>query len=521
MTQEKIRNYRRRQQADNLLSASSEMGNIPPQAVDVEEAVLGAMMVNPDSVDTALDILNAKCFYDQRHKLVFEAIYELYSERSPIDMLTVIDKLKLKGTLAEIGGPAKLASLTQTIGTGANVEYYVRILQQKAIQRGLIEASYGILKDAFNETVTVDELVANASESIHNAISGNEKNPYKHVGDVVNRSMERISMVQNSNGITGVHSGFTELDKFTMGWQKGNLIILGARPSVGKTAFALNLARNAAVEFNEPVAFFSLEMTDMELTDRLIATESGISADKLKGKIKMTSDEWVHLERGITKLVKAPLYIDETPGITLTEFTAKSKRLKREKGIQIIFVDYLQLMKSGKPQQGGFSKVQEVTEISNTLKTLAKELDIPIIALAQLNRNLMSRAGSYGKPVLSDLKDSGSIEQDADIVMFLHRPGMLGMSEDLSEAEVIIAKNRSGQVGSVPMRYNGDLVKFEDTTPLFHESKMNEVMTANKHPVPANSSYNPHSEPAPAPYNPFDEFTQNDFIQPNYETDFR
>lgn len=228
----------------------------------------------------------------------------------------------------------------------------------------------------------------------------------------------------------------------------------------------------------------------------------------------MTADEWVYLEKGISKLVKAPLYIDETPGITLTEFTAKAKRLKREKGIQIIFVDYLQLMHSGKPMQGGFSKVQEVTEISNTLKTMAKELDIPVIALAQLNRNLMSRAGSNGKPVLSDLKDSGSIEQDADIVMFLHRPGMLGMSEDLSEAEVIIAKNRSGQVGSVPMRYNGDLVKFEDARPLFYESRMNDEMQQRNQPEPVNRGSDPQGEPEPLPYNPFNqinEFSQTDF----------
>ena len=202
-----------------------------------------------------------------------------------------------------------------------------------------------------------------------------------------------------------------------------------------------------------------------------------------------------------------------TPGITLTDFVAKARRLVREKGVEVIFVDYLQLMHSGKPQSGGFSKVQEVTEISNTLKTTAKDLKVPIIALAQLNRNLMSRAGSNGKPVLSDLKDSGSIEQDADMVIFIHRPGMLGMSEDLSEAEIIIAKNRSGQVGSIPMRYNGDLVRFEDATPLFHESKMNDSMKYGKNPTP--SSYNPHSEPAPVPYNPFEqsnEFIQNDFM---------
>ena len=521
MTQEKKRNYRRRQQADNLLSASTEMGNVPPQAVDVEAAVLGAMMVNPDSVDAAIEILNEKSFYDIKHRHIFDAMYELYSERTPIDMLTVLERLKQKGTISEVGGPSKLASLTQAVGTGANVEYYVRILQQKAIQRNLIEASYGILKDAFDETVTVDDLINKASDSVHSAISGNEKNPYLHVGDVVNMSMERIQSVQSMSGITGVHSGFTDLDSYTMGWQKGNLIILGARPSVGKTAFALNLARNAAVEFGHGVAFFSLEMTNVELTDRLIASESGISSDKLKGKVKMTQDEWQVLERSITKLVKAPLYIDETPGITLAEFVAKSKRLVREKRVEIIFVDYLQLMHSGKPQQGGFSKVQEVTEISNTLKTTAKDLKVPIIALAQLNRNLMSRAGSNGKPVLSDLKDSGSIEQDADMVIFIHRPGMLGMSEDLTEAEILIAKNRSGQVGAIPMRYNGDLVRFEDARPLIYESAMNEMGSQVAAQQKRNNEvYNPNAAPAAptqVPYNPFDEFRQNEFVQTEFD----
>jgi replicative DNA helicase len=502
MIQEKRRTYKKKEQADNLTLAASEMGNIPPQAIDVEAAVLGAMMVNPDSADAAIEILNAKSFYDVKHRYIFEAMVELYTERSPIDMLTVVQRLRQNGRLAEIGGPTKLAVLTQAVGTGANMEYYVRILQQKAIQRNLIEASYGILKEAFDETVTVDKLIHDASEGVFNAISGNEKNPYKHVGEVVNMSMERIQSVQTKSGITGVHSGFTELDKYTMGWQPGNLIILGARPSVGKTAFALNLARNAAVQFGHGVAFFSLEMTNMELTDRLIASESGISADKLKGKVKMQQNEWVVLEQSIKKLVKAPLYIDETPGITLTDFVAKARRLVREKGVEIIFVDYLQLMHSGKPQFGGFSKVQEVTDISNTLKSTAKDLKVPIIALAQLNRNLMSRAGSNGKPVLSDLKDSGSIEQDADMVIFIHRPGMLGMSDDLSEAEILIAKNRSGQVGSIPMRYNGDLVRFEDVKPFFYESAINQTQTKDS----------PDITP-PRQYNPFEEFSQNDFVQ--------
>ena len=457
-----------------MQAAALEMGNLPPQATDVEEAVLGAMMVSSDNVDQVMDLLKPEAFYDPKNKVLFEAMLELFNERSPIDMLTVIERLRQKKALDGIGGAGRIAALTQKVGTGANVEYYVRILQQKAIQRNLIEASYGILKDAFDPSVPVDDLVAGAQDSVYNAIAGNLKNPYKHVYEVINLSMARIERIQNSTGVTGVHSGFYKVDRFTMGWQPGNLIILGARPSVGKTAFALNLARNAAVEFNEPVAFFSLEMTGMELTDRLISTESGISSDKLKGKQKLLPEEWEHLEHSIDRIVKAPLYIDETPGITLTEFSAKAKRLVREKGVKIIFVDYLQLMHSGKPQQGGFSKVQEVTDISNTLKTTAKELNIPIIALAQLNRNLMSRMGSNGKPVLSDLKDSGSIEQDADIVVFLHRPGLMGLSDDpddLSRTEVIFAKNRNGQVGSVEMRYVGDLMKFEDEQPFYQSDE--------------------------------------------------
>ena len=502
---------------DNISAAATEMGNVPPQATDIEEAVLGAMMVNADSVDQVMDMLKPEAFYDIKNRCIFQAMFQLFNERSPIDMLTVVEKMKQDGTLSEVGGPARLAALTQQVGTGANVEYYVRILQQKTIQRSLIEASYGILKDAFDPTVTVDDLIANAQDGVHKAISGNLKNPYKHVSEVVNMSMERIQRVQNSEGITGVHSGFHKVDQFTMGWQKGNLIILGARPSVGKTAFALNLARNAAVEFNHPVAFFSLEMTSMELTDRLIATESGISSDKIKGKVKLEPYEWQVLEKSVGKIFKAPLYIDETPGITLTEFVAKAKRLVREKGVEIIFVDYLQLMHSGKPQVGGFSKVQEVTEISNTLKTTAKELNIPIIALAQLNRNLMSRMGSNGKPVLSDLKDSGSIEQDADIVVFLHRPGLIGLADDPEEqarTEVIFAKNRNGQVGSVNMRYVGHLMKFEDEHASLYESAMNStpMQPQRQHRDSPLVACPPIGIP---PYNPFDEFdmSQNEFIQ--------
>ena len=245
MTQERKRNYRQ-SRTENVASIT-QAGNIPPQAVDMENAVLGAMMVSTESVDQVMDLLTLQSFYDKKNRRIFEAMYELFNERSPIDMLTVVDKLRRNKALEDAGGPARLAALTQQVGTGANVEYYVRILQQKTIQRNLIVASYSILKDAFDASVAVDDLVIKAQDSVYNAISGNLKNPYRHISEVVNASMERIERVQKSSGITGVHSGFHKIDQFTMGWQPGNLIILGARPSVGKTAFALNLARNAAV----------------------------------------------------------------------------------------------------------------------------------------------------------------------------------------------------------------------------------------------------------------------------------
>ncbi len=487
-----------RTRADELSAVSSQTSNIPPQALDVEAAVLGSMMLDDGCVDMAMDSLTIESFYDRRHQAIFEAMKSLYAERSPIDLLTVTERLKAIEKLELVGGPAKLAALTSQVGSGAKNEYYLRILQEKSIQRGLIAVAYDIIGDAFDPKSGVDGLMKMAQDGVLGVISGNIKNPYKPVSDVVMRSMDRIQAVQTMEGTTGVPSGFHKLDKFTMGWQEGNLIILGARPSVGKTAFALNLARNAAVDFNVPVGFFSCEMTDMELTDRLLATESGIPADKLKGKVKMDNKDWQILEQSVGRLSKAPLYIDETPGITLTEFTAKASRMVKEHKVKIIFVDYLQLMHSTRVLQSGFSRVQEVTDISNTLKTTAKELKIPIIALAQLNRNLMARPGSNGRPVLSDLKDSGSIEQDADMVIFLHRPGLLGLSDDPEEirkAEVIIAKNRNGKIGSVDMVYNGDLLKFEDA---------DDTLIASFNQMPP-----PQQRDTQMDYNPFDDFERD------------
>jgi replicative DNA helicase len=461
MTQEYKKIYKKKKEEDYLASAANELGNRPPQATDIEEAVLGAMLVDNDCVSDGLEVLKEKSFYDPKLRIIYAAIVALYNEKSAIDLLTVTEKLKQMGALEEVGGAVRIADLTQKVGSAAHIEFYLKILQQKTIQRDLINAAYGILKDSFDESTNVDHLIESSQTRVFDAVTGNVRSQYKQIGEVVNLSLDRVQSVQNSNGITGIPSGFPSLDNITMGWQQSNLVIIGARPSMGKTAFALNMARNAAVNFDVPTAFFSLEMADIELSDRLIAAESGISSDKLRGREKMEDEDWTHLEAALGRLVKAPLYIDETPGITITEFSSKVKRMKREKGIRLVFVDYLQLMHASVQQQGGYRE-QEVSAISQSLKAIAKELHITVIALAQLNRNLMNRMGSNGRPTLSDLRDSGSIEQDADMVIFVHRPGMIGFDEDKSRTEIIIAKHRNGRTDTLGMRYHGEIFQFTD-----------------------------------------------------------
>ena len=453
-------------QIDAVQMASAEIGHVPPQAPEVEEAVIGAMMMDKDSVYLAMESLKEKSFYDPKLRLIFSAMATLFKQRSAIDMMTVAERLRTDGTLKEIGGPGRLATLTAKVGSGANIEYYVKILQQKTIQRDLIEVGYGILRKAFDETYEVDKLIEESQTDVYNAVQGNMRSGYVDIGDAMNRALDRLQWVQKTDGLTGVPSGFPSLDAITRGWQDGNLIVIGARPGHGKSAIALNMAKAAAVDNNIPTAFFTLEMADIELADRLIGSESGLSSGKRKGKDKMEDYEWAQIESALAKVVKAPLYIDETPGLTITEFTSKIKRMVQEKGVKIAFVDYLQLMHA--TGNYGTNRALEIGDISRQLKETAKELHIPIIALAQLNRNLMTRLNSsMGRPVLSDLKDSGSIEQDADMVLFIHRPAKLGLSEMGEDyAELIIEKNRAGEAAIIHLHFNGDLVKFSED----HES---------------------------------------------------
>ena len=399
---------------------------------------------------------------------------KLVNEHVALDLLSVGEKLKAMGKLDEVGGTLALVSLTERIAAAAHVEYYVKVLKQKCIQRELISAAYEILKGSFDDGANVDELIDMSQSRIDAAINNNVKRDFRDIGSVIKEATDDLEALQTRSGISGVPSGFETLDKYTLGWQQSNLIILGARPSVGKTAFALNVLRNAAVDSNMPVAIFSLEMSAIELVKRLITTESGLPADKIKGGIKMDPQDWDQLNYSLKAISKAPIYIDDTPGISITEFRSKAKRLVRSKGVRFIVVDYLQLMQ-GPPELRGMRE-QEVAAISRMLKGTAKELNIPIMALSQLSRNSVQRTNSNNRPMLSDLRESGSIEQDADIVLFVHRPDAIGLGdtvEDKEYTEIIIAKNRNGQIDTIPMRFKGGQLRFVENTSGTFESAMN------------------------------------------------
>ncbi len=437
------------------------MGNKPPQALDVEEAVLGAMLLEQSSVDQAMEELNANSFYDPRHKMIYEAMCKLVNEHSPVDIVTVSSKLKSLGNLDAVGGPVVLSGLSGKVASAAHLEFYIKILKQKAIQRDLITASNLILKNAYDESVDVDKLIDMAQTKVFEATDNNIKRDVREIGAVINEAINSIQDLQNSSGLSGVPSGFVSIDRITMGWQPSDLIILAARPSVGKTAFALNLARNAAVEHQMPVAFFSLEMSAIQLAKRLMTSETGLSADKIKGGVKLEGYEWQQLEFKIKALSKSALYIDDTPSIPVGEFRSKVKNLVKNKGVRLIIVDYLQLMQGPSELKG--MREQEVAAISRTLKATAKEHNVPIIALSQLSRQAVQRTGGTGKPQLSDLRESGSIEQDADMVLFIHRPDYMGMSEnpeDREKTQVIIAKHRNGETAEINMVFKSEQVKF-------------------------------------------------------------
>ena len=461
MPESKTRTVRKKDQQVDLDNLGLEIGNKPPQALDVEEAVLGAMLLEASCVDAALEELKPSCFYDPKHRMIFEAMSSLVNEHTSVDIITVSAKLKEQGNLETVGGSVVLADLSQKVASAAHIEYYVRILKQKTIQRELITASYEILRDSFDDSIKVDDLTDAAQSKIYNAIQSNIRKDVQEIGSIINEAMADIEDAQKSTGLNGVPSGFVSIDRITQGWQKSDLIILAARPSVGKTAFSLNLARNAAVDHHMAVAFFSLEMSAIQLAKRLMTSESGLSADKIKGGAKLEPYEWEQLEYKLKSLSNAPLYIDDTPSLQLMEFRTKAKNLVKNKDVRLIIVDYLQLMQGPTELKG--MREQEVAAISRTLKATAKELNVPIIALSQLSRQAVQRQGGGGKPQLSDLRESGSIEQDADMVLFIHRPDYVGLSEnpeDRDKTQIIIAKHRNGETCEIDMTFRSSEIKF-------------------------------------------------------------
>ena len=464
----------RRRDKDNLGTLGLEVGNRPPQALDVEEAVLGALLIEPNCIDEAMDELTPSCFYSEKHRMIYEAMRSLNNEHVALDFLSVSQKLKAAGNLDAVGGTVALVQLSQKIGAAAHIEYYIRILKQKCIQRELITASYDILKASYDEAVNVDDLIDTAQTKIFSAIQNNVKKDVQEIGNVINDAIDDIQRLQGSSGLSGVPSGFPSVDKITLGWQASDLIILAARPSVGKTAFVLNLARNAAVDHNMPVAFFSLEMPAIQLAKRMMVSETRLSADKIKGGVKLQPWEWEQLDIQLKRLTNSPLYIDDTPSLPVMEFRSKVKKLVKQKGVRLVIVDYLQLMQGPAELRG--MREQEVAAISRTLKATAKEMNVPIIALSQLSRQSENRVGSNRRPQLSDLRESGSIEQDADMVIFIHRYDYQGLNEDpndVGKTQIIIAKHRNGAIADIDMRFRADEVRFVDE----EESLINQAAT--------------------------------------------
>ena len=470
----------------SIKQVGMEMGGLlPPQSREVEEAVLGALMVEPKVVPDVLDSLNANCFYVEAHRKIFQAISALAMAHEAIDYLTITEPLKKTNELEEIGGFHYLIELSQRVGSAVHIDNHIKILLQRYIQRELITISSGIQRDAFNDSIPVDDLMQTAQEKLFTLAQNNMKRDTLPISDVIKEAISDIEAnQQRSDGLSGVASGFTGLDKFTLGWQESDLVIVAARPAMGKTAFVLTMARNMAVEHKTPVAFFSLEMSSKQLVKRLLVSETGLSSEKIRGGKKFEEYEMHQLHQRIRDLSTAPLFIDDTPSLSIYEFRSKARRLVNNAKVKLIIIDYLQLM-TGPPELKGLRE-QEVATISRSLKAIAKELGIPIMALSQLSRAVETRGGNK-RPQLSDLRESGAIEQDADIVMFIHRPDYYGLAEGEESkglAEIILAKHRNGSTGVVNMRFRANEARFVDANdddyydgaadePLEYESSMN------------------------------------------------
>ena len=459
-----------------------EKGKIPPQAVDLEEVVLGAMMIDKKGVDEVIDILHADVFYKDAHRHIYEAIFKLFETSEPVDLLTVSAQLRKEGRLEMVGGDFYLIKLTQKVASSAHIEFHARIILQKYIQRSLIKISSEIIEDAYSESTDVFDLLDTAESKLYEVTQGNLKRSAETAQNLVIQAKKKIEEISNKDGLSGIPSGFDKVDRLTSGWQPSDLIIIAARPGMGKTALTLSMARNMAVNSNIPVAFFSLEMSSLQLITRLISSETGLSSEKLRTG-RLEKHEWEQLNVKVKALETAPLFIDDTPSLSIFDLRAKARRLASQHNIKLIVLDYLQLMTAGGSQKGG-NREQEISTISRNLKALAKELNVPVIALSQLSRAVETRGGSK-RPILSDLRESGAIEQDADIVSFIYRPEYYKIDEwddeertpTQGQAEFIVAKHRNGGLDNIRLKFIGQLGKFDNLddfdSPFEFQSKMN------------------------------------------------
>jgi replicative DNA helicase len=445
-------------------------GKVPPQAKELEEAVLGAIMLEKGAFDTVIEILKPECFYVDGHQRVFKAMQGLANKSQPIDILTVVEELRFKEELDLVGGPYYVTKLTNSVVSSANIEAHSRIVLQKFIQRELIRISGEIIADAYEDSTDVFDLLDQAESKIYEVTSSHLRNNYETIDSVLVKTIQRIEDLRHKNeDITGVPSGFKSLDRITYGWQPTDLIILAARPSVGKTALALNLARNAALHATKPtpVAVFSLEMSAGQLVQRILSAESEIWLEKI-ARGKMEEHEMKQLyARGIQRLAQAPIFIDDTPALNIFELRAKCRRLKNASNIGLIIIDYLQLM-SGTGENRNGNREQEISNISRNLKGLAKELQVPIIALSQLSREVEKRKDGNKMPQLSDLRESGAIEQDADMVCFLYRPEYYDVTQNemgesnRGETHIRIAKHRNGSLDTIKLKARLPIQEFID-----------------------------------------------------------
>jgi len=469
---------------DLNINSNLELGKLPPQALDLEESVLGALMLEKDALTNIVDILKPENFYKDAHKEIYQAITELFNDAQPVDLLTVTNQLKKNGTLDLVGGSYYVTNLTTRVNSASNIEYHSRIILEQSIKRELINISTQVQKDAYEDTTDVFDLLDNTEQSLFDISESHIRKNYKKVQNLMKEAIDELEIKkERKDGITGVPSGFIDLDTITSGWQPSDLVIIAGRPSMGKTALVLSLIRNAAIDHNLSMGIFSLEMSSLQLVNRLISSEAELDSDKIrKGNLK--DYEWQQLLHKTDLLQKAPIFIDDTPALSILELRAKARRLKSQHDIQCIIVDYLQLMTSDYGKSTG-NREQEIASISRSLKAIAKELNIPVIALSQLSRAVETRGGDK-RPVLSDLRESGAIEQDADMVMFIYRAERYDISEDedgestIGIAELLLRKNRNGPTGKIKLKFIERFAKFVDRNYLDSSDSVTFKSKANK-----------------------------------------